>query len=91
MFIIESYPIAVIFCIITMMAWGSWANTQKLTSDNWRFELYYWDYVIGIVIFSFLLAITAGSSGEGGRSFFEDLAQGSSTNLGSALSGRGAF
>jgi len=87
MFIIDSYPIAVIFCIITMMAWGSWANTQKLASSNWRFELYYWDYVIGIVIFSFLLAITAGSSGDEGRSFFEDLAQGSNANLGSAFLG----
>ena len=87
MFIIESYPIAVIFCIITMMAWGSWANTQKLASAKWRFELFYWDYVIGIVLFSFLLAITAGSSGDGGRSFFEDLAQGSNANLGSAFLG----
>ena len=87
MFIIETYPIAVLFCIITMMAWGSWANTQKLASSNWRFELFYWDYVIGIVLFAFLLAITAGSSGDAGRPFFEDLAQGSNANLGSAFLG----
>lgn len=87
MFIIESYPIAVIFCIITMMAWGSWANTQKLTSSTWRFELFYWDYVIGIVIFSLLLAFSAGSMGDGGRPFLEDLAQGSNANLGSAFLG----
>ncbi|WP_265243707.1 GRP family sugar transporter [Muriicola sp. Z0-33] len=87
MFIIESYPIAVIFCIITMMAWGSWANTQKLASSTWRFELFYWDYVIGIVIFSLLLAFSAGSMGDGGRPFLEDLAQGSNANLGSAFLG----
>lgn len=87
MFIIESYPIAVFFCIITMLAWGSWANTQKLASPNWRFELFYWDYVFGIVIFSLLLALTAGSSGDLGRPFLEDLAQASTENLGSAFLG----
>ncbi|MEX0273267.1 MAG: GRP family sugar transporter [Flavobacteriaceae bacterium] len=87
MFIVETYSIAVIFCIITMMAWGSWANTQKLADPNWRFELFYWDYVIGIVLFSFLLAVTAGSNGEAGRPFFEDLAQGSNENLTSAFLG----
>ncbi|MCW5517788.1 multidrug DMT transporter permease [Muriicola sp. Z0-33] len=70
-----------------MMAWGSWANTQKLASSTWRFELFYWDYVIGIVIFSLLLAFSAGSMGDGGRPFLEDLAQGSNANLGSAFLG----
>jgi len=87
MFIIESYPIAVFFCIITMLAWGSWANTQKLASPDWRFELFYWDYVFGIVLFSLLLALTAGSSGDAGRPFFEDIMQVSSENLGSAFLG----
>ena len=87
MFIIESYQIAVFFCIITMLAWGSWANTQKLASPDWRFELFYWDYVFGIVVFSLLLALTAGSSGDAGRPFLEDLAQASSENLGSAFLG----
>ncbi|MEO1012040.1 MAG: GRP family sugar transporter [Bacteroidota bacterium] len=87
MFIIETYTLAVIFCIITMFAWGSWANTQKLAPESWRFELYYWDYVIGIVLFSLLFALTAGSSGEVGRPFFEDIAQGSSSNIWSAVLG----
>ena len=29
MFVVESYPLAVVFCVITMLCWGSWANTQK--------------------------------------------------------------
>jgi len=70
-----------------MLAWGSWANTQKLASPDWRFELFYWDYVFGIVVFSLLLALTAGSSGDAGRPFLEDLAQASSENLGSAFLG----
>ncbi|HET7179009.1 MAG TPA: multidrug DMT transporter permease, partial [Chryseosolibacter sp.] len=43
-----------------MLCWGSWANTQKLAASTWRFELFYWDYVLGIVLFSLLLAFTLG-------------------------------
>ncbi|WP_422082262.1 GRP family sugar transporter [Ulvibacterium sp.] len=87
MFVIETYQVAVLFCIITMFAWGSWANTQKLASSSWRFELYYWDYVFGIVLFSLLFAFTAGSMGEMGRPFLEDISQGSSENVWSAVLG----
>ena len=75
MFIVQNYPLAVIFCIITMLCWGSWANTQKLAGKTWRFELFYWDYVIGILLFSLLSALTLGSLGKDGRSFFTDLQQ----------------
>ncbi len=87
MFIIESYTVAVIFCIITMMAWGSWANTQKLAAKEWRFELFYWDYVFGILLFSGILALTVGSVGEGGRPFLEDLSQADTENISSAVLG----
>jgi glucose uptake protein len=87
MFIIESYTTAVVFCFITMICWGSWANTMKLSAGNWRFELFYWDYVTGIVLFTLLLAVTLGSVGENGRSFFQDIQQGSTDNLTSAFVG----
>lgn len=85
MFIIETYTLAVIFCVIIMFAWGSWANTQKLAAKDWRFELFYWDYVIGIVLFSLLFSLTAGSMGEGGRPFLEDFSQASNANIWSAF------
>ena len=91
MFIVEDYAVAVLFCIVTMLCWGSWANTQKLAAGNWRFELFYWDYVIGIVLFSFLIGITLGSMGAGGRPFLEDLTQASSDNIKSALLGGVVF
>jgi glucose uptake protein len=75
MYIIESYSLAVLFCFITMLCWGSWANTQKLAGSNWRFELFYWDYVIGIVILALVFGYTLGSTGDAGRSFTEDLFQ----------------
>jgi len=87
MFIVQTYATAVLFCIITMLCWGSWANTQKLASRSWRFELFYWDYVIGILVFSILAAFTLGSFGEGGRSFLNDLAQADTSNIGSAFLG----
>jgi glucose uptake protein len=87
MIIIESYPAAIALCLVTMMCWGSWANTQKLASKEWRFQLFYWDYAIGVLLLSLLLAFTLGSTGEGGRSFLADLHQAEGKWLGSAFLG----
>lgn len=87
MFIVQDYSLAVVFCVVTMLCWGSWANTQKLAASSWRFELFYWDYVLGIVLFSLLLAFTMGSMGEGGRSFIADVAQADSGKIFSAILG----
>ena len=87
MFIVNSYVLAILFCFITMLCWGSWANTQKLASRTWRFELFYWDYVIGILLFSIISALTLGSIGDEGRSFVDDLNQADSGNIGSAFLG----
>ncbi|MDX2185516.1 MAG: hypothetical protein SFV32_01160 [Opitutaceae bacterium] len=87
MFIVESYPLAVLLCIVTMLCWGSWANTQKLASKEWRFQLFYWDYAIGVLLFSLALAFTLGSSGQHGRPFLADLSQAEGQWLGSAFLG----
>jgi len=87
MFIVQNYFLAVVLCFVTMFCWGSWGNTQKLAAKTWRYELFYWDYVIGIVLFSILLGFTLGSFGEQGRSFLTDLVQVSKSNFGSAFFG----
>lgn len=87
MFIVHSYTLAIIFCVITMLCWGSWGNTQKLASRSWRYEYFYWDYVIGVLLFSILSAFTLGSIGTGGRSFIPDLMQADALSLGSAFLG----
>ena len=87
MFIVESYPLAVVFCIVTMLCWGSWGNTQKLAANTWRYELYYWDYTIGMLIFSLLAAFTLGSVGTEGRSFLTDIGQIDPGKMGSAILG----
>lgn len=91
MFIVDNYPLAVIFCFVTMLCWGSWGNTQKMASKSWRYELYYWDYVIGMVLFSLLLGFTLGSFGDEGRSFAADLAQADGRNLCSVVLGGVVF
>ena len=87
MFIVNSYALAVIFCFITMMCWGSWGNTQKLAARNWRYELFYWDYVIGMLLFSLVICFTMGSFGSQGRSFIEDLGQADAANIWSVILG----
>ncbi len=87
MVIVESYSVAVLMCLITMLCWGSWANTQKLASKEWRFQLFYWDYAIGVLLLALILAFTLGSSGSVGRSFIPDLQQADLKWLGSAFLG----
>jgi glucose uptake protein len=85
--VITSYPIAVALCVVTMLCWGSWANTQKLAAKEWRFQLFYWDYSIGVLLLALLLAFTLGSYGDDGRGFLTDIAQGRARWLGYAFLG----
>lgn len=87
MFIPESYGLAVCLCVITMLCWGSWANTQKLATKSWSFPLFYWDYSFGIILLTLVFGFTLGSSGEAGRGFIADLAQGDLSSFSSALIG----
>ncbi len=91
MFVLKSYAVAVLFCVVTMICWGSWANTQKAVGQRWRFELFYWDYVWGVLLASVVFAFTLGSMGSTGRSFLTDLVQADAANLVSALLGGVVF
>ena len=81
MFIISHYPLAVIVCFLTMLCWGSWANTQKLTTQSVPTTIFYRDYTYGILILSLLLAFTFGSFGSAGRSFLADSRQADIHNI----------
>jgi glucose uptake protein len=86
MFVLHSLPIAIFFCFITMLGWGSWANTQKLSGKTqWRFELYYWDYAIGVLLFAFIFSHTFGSFGSAGQPTRENLHQAALSSLYPAL------
>lgn len=87
MVLVQNYSLAVFLCFVAMVCWGSWQNTQNLIGKEWRFELFYWDYSLGILLFSLLMAFTFGSFGNQGRSFIPDLAQADAGNLFSAALG----
>ncbi|MDG3581155.1 GRP family sugar transporter [Galbibacter pacificus] len=75
MYIVDNYLAAIVFCFITMLCWGSWGNTQKLSSKEWPFQLFYWDYALGVFLMTVAIAFTMGSMGDQGRSFIPDLQQ----------------
>jgi len=85
-FVVESLTLAILFCVLTMLGWGSWANTQKLAgADQWPFELYYWDYAIGVFLFGILFAFTLGSVGTAGMSAAANLDQADTARITAAI------
>jgi glucose uptake protein len=86
MFTVSSLSLAILFCVITMLGWGSWANTLKLAGKTkWPFELYYWDYAIGVFLFSVLLMFTLGSTGGPGMGAIDNLRAASGGNMAGAI------
>jgi glucose uptake protein len=68
----ETYAIALSLMVISMLCWGSWANTIKIC-PGYRFQLFYWDYVLGLIAGTLLWGFTLGSLGDSGRPFLADL------------------
>src|SRR6476620_11164453 len=74
MFVVNSLSVAIAFCVLTMLGWGSWANTQKLAGkEKWPFELFYWDYAIGVFLFGIVFSHNFGSLGSAGPTAVENL------------------
>jgi glucose uptake protein len=74
MFVVNSLAVAILFCVITMLGWGSWANTQKLAGkEKWPFQLFYWDYALGVCLFGLVFAHTLGNFGIAGAGAVENL------------------
>jgi glucose uptake protein len=76
----EAYLTALLFMVGSMLCWGSWANTMKLTS-RYAFQLFYWDYVFGILLGSIFWGFTLGSYGGGPLSFVSNIRQADHTHL----------
>jgi len=81
-----SLTIALLMMITSAICWGSWANTYKGVK-NYRFELFYWDYAIGIFLVSLILALTMGSSGHDAFSFVNNVQAADVSNIASTLVG----
>jgi glucose uptake protein len=72
MYLPASFSVALLLTVLSAVFWGSWANTYKVTR-NYPFELFYWDYILGVVACSLLFALTLGSHGGKGESFIQNL------------------
>jgi glucose uptake protein len=91
MMIVHSYPIAVALCMLTMVCWGSWANTLKMEPPSYGFSLFYWDQAVGYLLLPLLIGLIFGSFGTAGRSLLADLQQGSASSYEWALLGGVVF
>src|SRR5580765_699844 len=90
MFTPHSLEIALLMMITTAICWGSWANTYKGVK-SYRFELFYWDYAIGIFLISLVLALTMGTSGHDSSSFLNNIQSADTSNIISTLIGGAIF
>jgi glucose uptake protein len=82
----ESYSVALFCMIFSMFCWGSWANTVKLC-PGYRFQLYYWDYIVGLFLASIAWGMTLGTFGGSGRTFLDDLLHADANHLLLAFAG----
>jgi glucose uptake protein len=90
MFTPQTFGVALVMMITAAVCWGSWANTFKGVK-NYRFELFYWDYAIGIFLISLILALTMGSTGHDASSFLNNVESADRSNIVSTLVGGAIF
>jgi glucose uptake protein len=90
MFTPQSLGTALIMMITSAICWGSWANTYKGVK-NYRFELFYWDYAIGIFLISLILGHTMGMTGNGPDSLVNNIHSTGVSNVVYALIGGALF
>src|SRR2546429_9581593 len=90
MFTPHSLAVALIMMITSAICWGSWANSYKGVK-NYRFELFYWDYAIGIFLVSLILALTMGSTGNDANSFLDNVRSADRANIIHAMIGGALF
>lgn len=90
MFTPPTLAIALLMMITSAICWGSWANTYKGVK-NYRFELFYWDYAIGIFLISLILAFTMGSTGHDSSSFMNNVQSADAGNIAWTLVGGAIF
>ena len=90
MFTPHSLSIALLMMITSAVCWGSWANTFKGVK-NYRFELFYWDYAIGIFLISLVLGHTMGSTNHDASSLINNIHSADVSNVVSTLIGGAIF
>jgi glucose uptake protein len=90
MFTPQHFSTALFMIVLSTICWGSWANTFKGVG-TYRFELFYWDYAVGIFLISLILAFTMGSVHHNASSFLANVRVAGDANIVSALIGGAVF
>lgn len=90
MFVPHTFAVALLMVITSAVCWGSWANTYKGVK-NYRFELFYWDYALGIFLISVILALTMGSTAQDSTSFLNNMRAADGSNFAYTLIGGAVF
>ncbi len=86
MFVPDNFALAMLMMVTSATCWGSWANTYKVTK-GYRFELFYWDYAIGILVISLMYAFMLGSTDNGPTSFLNNVRTADTSNIVLAMIG----
>jgi glucose uptake protein len=86
----QTYIATLVLTILSMLCWGSWANTVKM-AGNWRFELFYFDYSTGVLLAAVIAALTFGTMGSDGFQFMDDLMQTGKRNIFYGFAGGAVF
>ena len=84
MYLPGTFATALPLTILSAIFWGSWANTYKGTK-HYAFEHFYWDYILGVVLCSWVFALTLGSNGSAGEPFLANVQSAEASNIGHAL------
>src|SRR5258707_658114 len=60
--------------VLSLLFLGTWASMFK-AAGKWRFELFYFDFAIGLMLAAAIFSFTFGDRGFDGFSFVDDLQQ----------------
>eukprot|EP00933_Yihiella_yeosuensis_P046058 TRINITY_DN41525_c0_g1_i1.p1 TRINITY_DN41525_c0_g1~~TRINITY_DN41525_c0_g1_i1.p1 ORF type:complete len:406 (+),score=82.06 TRINITY_DN41525_c0_g1_i1:118-1335(+) len=60
MFLASTTPVAVVLALLSTFCWGSWSNSLVLLRDGLRFENFYVDFTIGVLLTAILGGLTLG-------------------------------
>lgn len=90
MFVPHTFGIALLMILTSAICWGSWANTYKGVR-NYRFELFYWDYTVGIFVIAVVLAFTMGNASNDASSFLTNIRSADGSNFVYTLVGGAVF
>src|SRR5947207_3198848 len=90
MFVPHTFGIALLMIFTSAICWGSWANTYKGVK-NYRFELFYWDYALGIFLIAVALAFTMGNTANDASSFLNNIRAADRSNFIYTLAGGAVF